>query len=385
MNLNKLLKNNSIIFNLNAKYKCRNIKKQYKNIVQYYDTIKEDYNFGELLDKKGFTNEWSKQFETRKLNIFYLGTDELQDKSGFLQALEKHANIDLFIREDGSYGHAKEYTQESKLDDSNRLKYLIETSSVKYDILMMQSWGSTIDVETLIELKKKFNLKIINISMDDRHTFWINNKSKNGLAELLPAIDLSLTAAPEAVQWYHKENIPSLFFPEASDPNIFHPLDREKIYDVGFVGAKYGIREKIVQELIVEGINVKAYGNGWESGRLPLNETNEFYNQCKIVLGIGTIGYCEDFYALKLRDFDVPMSGNCYITSNNNDLLNLFNEDDIVLYDNIRDCVKKVKNILQNNKYKDLALNGRKMAIGNHTYENRLQEIFKIIRVNSND
>jgi len=380
----KLLKS-KVIYNFNAGRKCRKIKEQYKDIISYYGSKPFKYTFEELLALKGFTDEWSSYFSNRNLKIFYLGTDEHQDKSGFLQALAQFATVEYFTEEDGSYGHAKEYGDDSKKRYSKRLSHLIEISEESYDIFMMQSWGSTIDVETLLELKHKYGFKVIQIGMDDRHAFWVDYKKEKGVAGLLPAIDLALTTSPESVEWYNKENIPSVFFPEASSDYIFYPENIEKIYDVGFVGGKYGIREDIVDALVESGIDVKCYGNGWDTGRLPLDKTNEFYNQCKIVLGVGAIGYCGDFFSLKLRDFDVPMSGGCYVTSNNSDLLDLYDKDEIILYDDVDDCVKKISELLRDNRYVEFSEKGYKRAKRDHTYQNRFVQLFNVLGININD
>ena len=376
------LKQNRFIFELNGKYKCYKIKKQFQKIIDYYSNKKIIGNFEELLKRKGFTKELADRFKYRKPRVFYLGTDEYQDKSGFLQALEKYTEVDIFY-EDSSYGHAKFYSEVYKRKYSNRLKYLINNSLKKYDILLMQAWGSSIDVNTILELKNRFHFKVINISMDDRHTFWVDGKKTKGTAELIPALDLMLVTSPESVEWYHKEGIPALFFQEASSPDFFFPMNLEKRYEVGFVGAKYGIREKIVTALKQNNIIVQTYGSGWENGRLPLENTNRFFNECKIVLGVGTVGYCEDFYSLKLRDFDAPMSGVFYITHDNKDLNELYRVDkEIVTYRTVNECVEKVKYYLKNDSDREyIAKAGYNRAIKEHTWEKRFDCLFRVLKI----
>ena len=178
--------------------------------------------------------------------------------------------------------------------------------------------------------------------MDERHTYWVNNKPEFGTHGLVSEIDLMLTSIPEAVNWFRKEGVPSYFFPEASDSKFFFPIKCVKQYDVGLVGENYGMRATIVKELVRKGINVKVYGNGWPNGRISPEEINRFYNECKIVLGVGTIGYCKTFCSLKLRDFDVPMSGAFYLTSYCDDLLTLYLDgEEIVLYHSIKDFIDK--------------------------------------------
>lgn len=377
----KFLLKNNFIYKLNADNKCKKIKQQYKSITEHYSNYDLIHENKYLLIEKGFNQSWENKFTDRKISTFYLGTDEYQDKSGILNSLSKFTDLKYFTQKDGSYGHAKYYDKLYKINTSDRLRDLFNIYGKEIDILIMQSWGSTIDVKTLLYLKKKYDFKIIQISMDDRHTFWINGNPSNGVAELLPAIDIALTAACECVNWYNIENVPSFYFPEASCSEIFYPLNIQKVYDVGFVGAKYGIRQKIINKLKQNGFNVVCYGNGWSNGRLPLEKTNEFYNKCKIVLGIGTIGYCEDFYSLKMRDFDVPMSGSCYVTSCNPDLLNLYNNDEIGLYKNIDDCINQISYIIKDKKYLEMGYKALRRASSEHTYDHRIRSIFKNIGI----
>ena len=338
------------------------------------------------MEKKGFTRKWSSKFNNKKPHIFYLGTNELQDKSGFIQALEKVAEVSLFYKCDNSYG---QYKIDQNPISSNRkrlfeLFYELNNSNNLPDILLMQTWEWRIGVENLLELKKKYNkLKIINICMDDRHAFYHNGISKKGTFGLIPALDFVLNSTKEAVDWYMKEGVPALYFPEASSLDFYHPMNVKKKYDVGFVGAKYGIRAKIVRALIQDGVNVMAYGSGWDNGRLPIHETNRFFNECRIILGIGTIGHCEDFFALKLRDFDAPMSGSCYVTHNNSDLHELFDANkENVLCNNEKDFVRKIKYLLSHpKKLNSIAESGFNKASSVHTYEQRFVELYNVLHI----
>ena len=65
------------------------------------------------------------------------------------------------------------------------------------------------------------------------------------------------------------------------------------------------------------------------------------------MLGVGTIGHCRDFYALKLRDFDAPMAGSLYLTHDNPDLRSLFEVGrELATYRDATDCVEKVRHYL---------------------------------------
>ncbi|MDX1915693.1 MAG: glycosyltransferase [Methylophilus sp.] len=321
-------------------------------------------------------------------NIFFLGTDEQQDRSGTLQALNKSGELTYFTREDGSYGQNDTRIGEARRQANTQRLWEMVTKLAEQnkapDVLIAQTWACLISPEVFSRIRNAYGTFIINISMDDRHQYWGDriNGQWSGTYPLIPHIDLALTAAPEAVDWYKKEGCPAIFFPEASDPDIFYPMpELPKIHEVSFVGACYGIRKKIVVALRKAGINVTAYGNGWGSGRLEVDEVPKLFAQSKIILGIGTIGHCDDFYALKLRDFDAPMSGSFYLTHNNSDLYQLFDVGkEIVTYESIDECVKLVKYYLDHEEEREeIAQAGRKRALNEHTWKLRFSQLFEQI------
>jgi hypothetical protein len=165
----------------------------------------------------------------------------------------------------------------------------------------------------------------------------------------------------------------------ASSLKFYYPMNIEKKYDVGFIGNKYGFREELVTSLIDAGINVEARGTGWKSGRIKLEDNNKFFNECKIILGMGTVGHCKDFYTQKLRDFDAPLSGGVYVTHNNEDLKQLYKKDEeIILCDYIEDYIDNIKKLLEDDeKIKAISAKAFKKASEHHTYEKRFIELFK--------
>jgi spore maturation protein CgeB len=372
--IKNFIKSNFITKSVYAKLQCFVVVTQYKIIKVIYRIKK----------RKKISNTMKEKAISAKPKILYFGGDELQDKSGFLQALGLYSELTYFTKEDGSYGsynYGLLNRSENIAKNKNRLFQLLHEMEAIPDILLMQTWEWRIGLDTLKDIKQKYpNIIIANIAMDDRHSYWIYGMNKFGSAGLIPQLDYVFTTSSEAVEWYQKEGCRAFFYPLASDEIIFKPLNIEKIYDIGFVGAKYGIREAIVNSLLQKDINVKAYGSGWESGRLPINDTNKFYNQCKIVLGISTILGCNNFVSMKLRDFDVPMSGSVYITNYNEDTAKIFQDNtEACYYNNIDDCIEKVLNLLSDeNKLEEIRQNTLVKALDN-TYEKRVKELLNTL------
>jgi len=321
----------------------------------------------------------------RAPNIFFVGTDEQQDRSGTLQALERIGRLRWYTRADGSYGQ-NDPRSESVRREANaaHLWQLVSDEAAAGhppDILIAQTWATLIDPAVFDRIREKFGTLIVNIGMDDRHQFrghCIDN-SWSGTLGLVGHIDLALTAAPECVDWYEKEGCPALYFPEASDPDIFHPMpDLPKIHDVSFVGGAYGIRGEIVRALRKAGIQVTTFGSGWNSGRIATEAVPTLFAQSKIVLGVGTIGHCRDFYALKMRDFDGPMSGSLYLTHDNPDLETLFERNrEYVAYRSVDECVELARRYLREDATREaIAAAGRARALRDHTWTHRFKGLF---------
>ena len=108
----------------------------------------------------------------------------------------------------------------------------------------------------------------------------------------------------------------------------------------------------------------------------------EMYNlfaNSKIVLNnhLGATGN----YAGNMRLFEVTGVGSCLLTDNKINITDLFIPgNEIIVYDNINDCIEKVKWLLENDyKRKKIALDGQKRTLSDHTVEKRCWQIRSII------
>lgn len=317
----------------------------------------------------------------RAWRILWVGTDQDQDSSGLVEGLAVLGEVAVFTKADGSYGQAVEGRMTATLAKSNgeRLYDLLRTASARgqgVDLVIGQMWGGLIDGRWLGRAREEFGCAIVNLAMDDRHTFSgrVRRGVYMGTKLLLPFIDLALTAAPEAVGWYLNHGCPALFFPEASSPTRFRPIaDRGKLVDVCFVGENYGVRERYVGALVAAGVTVAAFGTGWPNGRLSNDNVNDVFGHSRIVLGVGGVGQSDRLVALKLRDFDATMAGACYLTQDNPDLHQLFDIDrEIVLYRGLRDLIRKTRQLLDDeSRWLAIGRSARIRSLRDHTWEKR--------------
>jgi len=312
--------------------------------------------------------------------VLYVCSDYDQDSSGLLPSLERWAKVEVFRLPHVAYKWG------DGARESNGRQIIAMARSIlaqgPLHLLLGQMWNFNVPWQALAEVRR-MGAAVANICMDDRHAFWRSkeNGEWTGSAGLIPGLDLALTAAPEVVRWYAAEGLPALFWPEASDPAVFHPMDLPQVHDVCFVGGNYGIRAQIVRTIEKKGIHVTCYGSGWPNGRIATEEMPKLFAQSKIVLGVGTIGHCSDFYALKLRDFDAAMSGSMYLTHANPDLYNLFDVGkEIVCYRTPEECAELCAYYLAHEAERErIARAGLERARRDHTWDARFQMLFKTL------
>jgi len=394
--MKQLLKNIAPLYALNAKIKARAQKKRYQRTCTYYksQTLHQGIKYSE--DK--VHKEVLKRLEERgirfaskpsgSVKILYVGSDEGQDTSGFLQSLEMFGRIHVFRKKNGTYGHYfhghGKVAEKRREENGKRLIEIVKSirNEGGIDLILGQMWGRTMPWEALKEVQD-MGIVTVNICMDDRHSFYGKKYKVNrmGTLGLINGLDMVLTAAPEVCQWYTVEGCPAIFWPEASNPDIFHPMEITKKHEVCFVGANYGIRSRIVQAIQRRGISVKCFGTGWPNGKIATKNVPALFAASKIVLGVGTIGHCEDFYSLKLRDFDATLSGSMYITHANPDLEQLFDVDkEIVRYQTPQQCAEKCAYYLAHEQEREfIAQAGLKRSLHDHTWKSRFDQMFRTI------
>lgn len=325
------------------------------------------------------------------LRIFWVGANRDQDESGFLQALRRIGTVIEFHNWKGSYGQwyldsldrVRVYDPAITALNDRSLKSQIETAlkDGAVDLIMGQMWANYISKEALAWVHG-CGIPVLNISMDDRlPDNWRRAQGgvRLGAIGLASVTDMVLTTSSETCAWYGVEGCPAIFWPLASDPVVFCPAgDSERNIDVLFIGNKYGIREGIIRELSKRKVNVECYGAGWPNGPATAEHSAALFKRARIILGVGTVGHCEDVFTLKLRDFDAPMSGALYLTHRNADLIQLYHEGiEIECYDTPEEAARKIHHYLARPAdLSRIAEAGHAKALSRDTWVCRLEETF---------
>lgn len=403
LDLKRVLRRNPLIYEVNARLKAKRaawvlskLERHYSRLAVERGVFYSPTSSLELLRKRLAERELGRgSVREGDLRIFWVGANFHQDASGLLAALQTFGRLVWFQNARGEYGlnyasddgHIPIY--DPTIVESNDRCLLAQVQDAfgrePPDLLIGQMWANFISARALRKVQK-LGVVTVNISMDDRlpgHWGW-HEGIRLGSVGLCAGLDLVLTTSPECCLRYMIEGCPALFWPPASDPNLFKPYpEDQKEYDVAFIGSNYGLRGKIIASLRRAGIQVEVFGPGWPKGSVDATHSAEIFGKSRIILGVGNVAYSENIYTLKLRDFDATMAGALYITHRNPDLLNLFEEGkEIECYASIDECVAKVRYYLGHLEQRmAIAAAAAAKARRDHTWQHRFVTLFDALGV----
>jgi len=290
-------------------------------------------------------------FSGKKLNIIYLthfdgpfsinNTLEPLKELGTVYKFELDQNMDR-----QNWYQLKIKRNEEMLDFIKEV-----TKKVKIDVIVCYLSGFSTTPRILEEIKN-LGIPMVNESLDDERKFR-SKKGKDGIyrgtKDICKFFDISLTTSKSAIAKYLVEGGKPIYKDYAGNENIYKKINLEKIYDVCFIGASYGIRGTYIKFLQNYGVNIHTKGSGWENGFASDNEMIEIFNQSKIVLGFSTVGKNDDICILKGRDFEVPLTGSFYITGYHEELQEYFElGKDIETYASKENMLEKIQFYLEN-------------------------------------
>jgi len=285
-------------------------------------------------------------FSGKKLNIIYLthfdgpfsinNTLEPLKELGTVYKFELDQNMDR-----QNWYQLKIKRNEEMLDFIKEV-----TKKVKIDVIVCYLSGFSTTPRILEEIKN-LGIPMVNESLDDERKFR-SKKGKDGIyrgtKDICKFFDISLTTSKSAIAKYLVEGGKPIYKDYAGNENIYKKINLEKIYDVCFIGASYGIRGTYIKFLQNYGVNIHTKGSGWENGFASDNEMIEIFNQSKIVLGFSTVGKNDDICILKGRDFEVPLTGSFYITGYHEELQEYFElGKDIETYASKENMLEKIQ------------------------------------------
>jgi len=198
-----------------------------------------------------------------------------------------------------------------------------------------------------------------------------------------------------------------IYCQEAANPCIYKPSDVPVEFDIAFAGQCYGDRPDTVLWLREQKLDVRVWGARWEyrvaprsrnplrrwlfpSRGLPAHAIGgvlsdaalvELYSRVRINLGFAAVGENQEgprITQVRLRDFEVPMSGGFYLAEHSDELADFFTPGvEIETWKTREEMLERCRYYLANDHARRaIAAAGRDRALREHTWAHRFKSAF---------
>lgn len=287
--------------------------------------------------------------------------------------------------------------------------------SEKPDLLFCFLFGEEIDREVMQTITKNSNIVTLNWFADDHWRF--DNFSRFWTPCFTWVVTTSASTLPKYAALGYQNVIKSQW---ACNHYSYKNLDLRPVYDVTFIGKAHGIRRQLIHFLKEAGINIKTWGDGWESGRISQNEMVRVFNQSRINLNFSNASYRAKYFEtpiwivekrsgalgrqlrraygllyeplnfipvrdidsqIKGRNFEIPGCGGFLLTDPAENLEEYYKiGSEIDTYLSLKELIDKIRYYLDHETEREaIAAAGYARIIQEHTYEQRFHQIFQQI------
>jgi spore maturation protein CgeB len=264
-----------------------------------------------------------------------------------------------------------------------------------FDLFFSYFFDAVVTPDAIDEIKS-LGIKTVNWYCNAAHQFHL-------VREISPHYDFCLVPEQFRLNDYRAIGAHPIYCQEAANPAIYKPYDLPVEFDVTFVGQAYGDRPAYIQHLLQQKINVHVWGHGWKidpkfppskDSRLwsipntirgdPLDDLQliQMYSRSKINLGFSTCGDShirgERIVQVRLRDFEVPMSGGFYMVEAMDELAQFFTPgEEIVFYRSPDELADKIRYYLAHEDARErIRRAGHQRAVREHTWQKRFESAF---------
>lgn len=222
----------------------------------------------------------------------------------------------------------------------------------------------------------------------------------------------------------------------AANPSVYRPLPVAREYEVTFVGQRYADRAEFLSHLHANGVNVRAWGAGWQSqkrltvaqlkaglallederldgvrrlirrrlspvvtaSREPVLDTSAFggprllqrdlvkmFSQSRLSLGFATAGDSHKSQRrlthLRLREFEAPMSGALYLTEDQPELGEYFEPGtEVLTYRDKTELLDTSRYYLAHQEEAErIRRRAYRRATHEHTWQHRFRQLFSAL------
>jgi spore maturation protein CgeB len=329
-----------------------------------------------------------------KYDYGIISRGESLEIKAFYPAIEKNADeVDAFWIEEHGYPNNKNILQRRIINYADNFKP---------DLIFFILIHNEIYKETILYLSSKY--KTLNWFCDDQWRFDIFSIS------IANYFTYCVTVDKHSIYKYKKIGINAILsqwatFDYEADLNL---TNNKYDYDVSFVGSKNITREWVVNELNKKGINVTCFGSDWNNGKISYSKMKEIFYKSKINLNLSnSIPKDFNFYfyvikklfsfnslkyklsiikqlksfknieQIKARNFEIPGFGGFQLSKFALNIEDYYtNGREISVYSDLDDLIIQINYYLENDNLREfIRVNGYKKT-KEHTYLNRIKNIF---------
>jgi len=264
----------------------------------------------------------------------------------------------------------------------------------KPDLIFFSLFKEQFEIDTLDYLKSKYTT--INWFGDDQWRF------DDFTSRFANHFTYCITTDKYSIPKYKKLGQNNIIYSQWAAINTHDiPSFKEYKYDVSFVGGFHPYRKWFIDTLKKRGINIQAFGNGWQNESLTAEEMNKLFISSKINLNIGNSISFDSRYLfsgikpfvnsfrsskvssqIKARNFEIPYFNGFQLTDYAPSIENYFDIGlEIVCYKDIDEAELLIKYYLKNEDERESIKNtSHKRAIEEHGYINRLKKVLEQIK-----
>ncbi|MBA3030687.1 MAG: glycosyltransferase [Desulfobacteraceae bacterium] len=306
----------------------------------------------------------------------------------------------------------KNYIAKNRPELSNNLFNQVKTAHGKkpVDLFFSYFFDACVLPQTIEDIKS-LGIQTVNWYCNGAHQLHL-------VSEISPYYDWCLVPEKFRMDDYKNMGANPIYCQEAANPNIYKPYPVDIEYDVTFVGQAYGDRPNYIDRILSAGIDIRIWGQNWskhsssdrsifkrikkliQRGKSPSlpskiigpvlsdEEMIKMYSRSKINLGFSTCGSThkseERILQVRLRDFEVPMSGGFYMVEYMEELEEFYEiGKEIVCYHNVDDLIDKIWYYLAHDQERESIRNsGYQRCLKDHSWHKRFQNAFDKMALN---
>lgn len=264
---------------------------------------------------------------------------------------------------------------------NKRLREVVD--SERPDLMFCVLFGNELDPEVVRDISLRTDTTTLNWFCDDHWRF------ESFSRHWAPAFNWVVTTARSAVPKYRAIGYANAIKSQwACNQYSYRRLPVTPEYDVTFVGLPHGERPDVIAYLRRNGVDVRVWGKGWDSGRLGQDELVEVFNRSRINLNFSNASsrprlrrWIRFEPQIKARNFEIPGCGGFELSGRADDLDSYFRPDrEIVTFGDRRELLRKIRHYLDNEDLRQaIADAGHQRVVREHTYDIRFAEIFSTV------